>query len=310
MMSWKAYYNLARVGCSWAKSVCHGRFLPQGKPYAASIEPANYCNLHCRQCPTGMGQVSKKARLLELDSFRQFIDALSPELMWLNLYFQGEPLLNPALPEMVAYATQKGVRTSLSTNGMLLSDDLCRQLKAAGLHRLIVGIDGADAQTYSQYRAGGDFDRVVSGTQAAVRAGLKVTVQCLLLSNTVGQKAAMRRLCRKFRLGRLVFKRAQFYNEELMPPDGPDSRYRHTADGRYAPKKPLRQRCWRLFSTPGINTEGDVLACCFDKWHRHRFGNLLKQDFDAIWQGQARREFGQTVFGRRQEIGICTNCTE
>ncbi|MBO4370080.1 MAG: radical SAM protein [Paludibacteraceae bacterium] len=304
------YRNLLKIGISWGLSLFHKRFTPMGKPYAASIEPANYCNLRCPQCPTGLRQIEKTAQWLSLSDFERYIEALLPELMWLNLYLQGEPLLNPKLPDMVAYATKRGVKVSVSTNGTLLTPALCLALKQAGLHELIVGIDGADASTYSTYRVGADFEQVVANTKEAVACGLNVKIQCLLLAGTVTQKQAVRQLTKQIGAGKPVFKRAQFYTDHLMPPDGRDSRYRHTENGTFVPKKRLRQSCWRLFGTAVISTNGDVLACCFDKWHRHCFGNLKHQSFDAIWQGQARRSFGQSVFGRRQDIGICNNCTE
>ena len=39
--------------------------------------------------------------------FREMIDQLAPELLYLTFYFQGEPYLNPAFLDMVQYAFRK-----------------------------------------------------------------------------------------------------------------------------------------------------------------------------------------------------------
>jgi wyosine [tRNA(Phe)-imidazoG37] synthetase (radical SAM superfamily) len=48
---------------------------------------------------------------LDLLNFTQIIDKLSSNLIYLTLYFQGEPLLNPHFTEMVTSArNEKDVR--------------------------------------------------------------------------------------------------------------------------------------------------------------------------------------------------------
>lgn len=70
----------------------------------------------------------------------------------LELFNWGEPFFNRALPELIAYATQKGVvRTIISSNlSFPLSEAYIRAVVGAGLTHLAAAVDGADRQGYEQ----------------------------------------------------------------------------------------------------------------------------------------------------------------
>ena len=120
-------YLKARVGYCCSNVIRNVHL--SAKPISASIEPANYCNLSCPHCPTGRKLIDKTDKRLTLSDFKQYIDLLLPELMYLNLYFQGEPLLNKDLPEMIRYASEKGVFTCVSTNGTALTEEVVKNMK-------------------------------------------------------------------------------------------------------------------------------------------------------------------------------------
>lgn len=305
--------NVAKVIYSYtASALCH-RYIRCGQPFTASIEPANYCNLKCLQCPTGLGMTERRKKRMSVEDFRKILDALLPEVMYVNLYFQGEPLLNPDVPEMVAYATGHGVATCISTNGHFLTQEMSEKLKQAGLDRLIVSLDGADSESYSQYRQGGSFDTVINGIKNAVNAGLNVEIQCLLLSTTEGRKEEILEIGKKLGAARITFKTAQFYNQDtLMPANERYSRYKK---GTLELKRGIRNRCWRIISSLVINTEGEVVPCCYDKDCTHSYGNLLeaggtKEALCGMLCSQRAIDFKNSVFKSRRHIPICTNCTE
>ena len=89
-------------------------------------------------------------------------------MIYLILYFQGEPYLNPRFFEMIAYAQQKKLYTITSTNGHFLDSDNARKTVESGLDRLLISIDGATQETYESYRKGGNLSRVLEGTRNLV----------------------------------------------------------------------------------------------------------------------------------------------
>ena len=169
--------------------------------------------------------------------FRKVIDQLSPELAWLNLYFQGEPYLNPQFFELVSYARTKGIYVSSSTNGHYLDKQNAEATVKSGLNRLIISVDGTDQQTYETYRIGGSFTKVVEGinnlAQARKDAGSKypkIIVQFLVLKSNQHQVGDIRQLGIEWGADKVEIKTAQFYDYEqgnaLMPAEGKYSRYR------------------------------------------------------------------------------------
>ena len=302
-------HNLLRNQLSYICSKVQGKAVYRGLPYCASIEPANFCNLHCPHCPTGMGSIRKKPHLLTLADYETLLDRLSPTLLYLNLYFQGEPTLNRQLPQMVAMARQRGICTCVSTNGQTLDKAMAKALAEAGLNRLIVDLDGADEASYQAYRQGGTLHAACQAIRLAANAGLKVDAQCLLLATTQHQKKAVRRLARSLGAKRVSFKTAQLYHDTLAPDDGPNSRYIHTPQGLVR-KKPLRPYCRRLWQGIVVNTYGVALPCCFDKDESHAFGNLLHESLYAVVNSKAAVQFRESVLTHRSAIPICRNCCE
>jgi radical SAM protein with 4Fe4S-binding SPASM domain len=278
------------------------------KPISASIEPANYCNLSCPHCPTGRRLIEKTDKRLNVGDFKSYIDSLLPELIYLNLYFQGEPFLNKDLPEMIRYAADNGVFTCVSTNGNSLTENTIIKLKESGIGRLIICLDGASSESYSTYRVGGKFDRVVDAIRLSVKYKLPLEVQCLLLSTTENEVDEIKLLCKNLGVRRLVFKKAQFYDDYLVPKNPKNLRYKRNSSGKLVPKAKLKNKCWRLFSTIVIDVDGNVPACCFDKSAKYSFGNLKFASLNDVWLGSKAMKFRQTILKNRKGVDICNNC--
>ncbi len=87
--------------------------------------------------------------------------------------YYGEALLNPATPDYVRQATESGLASSLTTNGMLLHGGAARALVEGGLGLLTVSFDGARPETFEAIRCGASFERVVKNIKdvAALRRG-------------------------------------------------------------------------------------------------------------------------------------------
>ena len=76
-------------------------------PVSISFEPTTSCNLRCPECPSGLRAFTRPTGMLQKDFFRETIDQMHRDLLYLVFYFQGEPYLNPQFLEMVSYAASK-----------------------------------------------------------------------------------------------------------------------------------------------------------------------------------------------------------
>lgn len=116
---------------------------------SANFEVTNACNLSCTICPVNNGMRRPRARQ-DLATFVRFLDR-NPGLEFVLPFQWGEPLLVRELPDMIAAATERGIRTMITTNGTLLTEERGRRLLDAGLTRLTLSVDG-DPETHRRIR--------------------------------------------------------------------------------------------------------------------------------------------------------------
>lgn len=84
----------------------------------------------------------------------------------------GEPLVRAGLVGFLENLSKipRLKHLTLTTNGLLL-EELAADLHRAGVQRLNVSLDSLDARTFSEITRGGDLKKVMSGLDAAERAG-------------------------------------------------------------------------------------------------------------------------------------------
>ncbi len=72
----------------------------------------------------------------------------------------GEPLYRSDIFQLAKYATDKGLRVALATNGTLVTKEVARKIVDAGVKRVSISLDGADAETHDSFRGiPGAFER-------------------------------------------------------------------------------------------------------------------------------------------------------
>ena len=92
----------------------------------------------------------------------------------MQFYFQGEPLLNKDLPQMIREAHEAGLYTIVSTNAQALTPQMAEALVQAGLDRIIISMDGLTEETYSAYRIGGSLEQCKKAVAYLQKAKNKV----------------------------------------------------------------------------------------------------------------------------------------
>src|SRR6059058_3425040 len=162
-LTFRRAMNAAKVLSSYYISKWTKKSVQWGYPISISFEPTTSCNLRCPECPSGLRAFTRPTGMLQKDFFKETIDQLQQQLMYLVFYFQGEPYLNPDFLNMVSYASSKGIYTATSTNAHYLNDANARRTVESGLDRLIISIDGSTQETYRQYRVGGQLNKVLEG---------------------------------------------------------------------------------------------------------------------------------------------------
>ena len=154
-------WNLAAYALSRWISFVFRKPVVLNQPWAATIEPSAVCQLSCPECPVGMKEIARKNNVLSDEHFTTILHGLSKKTFWLNLYFQGEPLLDKNIIHKIREARKRRMCVVLSTNAMALDENMAQELCAVGTSKIILSLDGADETTYLKYRSGGDFQKVL-----------------------------------------------------------------------------------------------------------------------------------------------------
>ncbi|MDB5231831.1 MAG: Fe-S oxidoreductase, radical superfamily [Chitinophagaceae bacterium] len=315
-------WNAAKVYGSYQLSKLLKKPVQWGYPLSISFEPTTSCNLRCPECPSGMRAFTRPTGMLQTDFFKETIDQIHKELMYLIFYFQGEPFLNREFLDMVKYAHDKGIYTATSTNAHYLTDENARKTVESGLDRLIISIDGTTQDVYQQYRIGGKLDKVIAGARNIVKWKKKlnsktpfVFFQFLVVKPNEHQIADIKKLAKEVGVDQVRFKTAQVYDYEndphqLIPENEKYSRYKKSREGKTTIKSGLNNHCWKLWQGNVITWDGLVVPCCFDKDAMHRLGNLKNQSFKEVWNNDNYKQFRRELMTSRKNIDICANCSE
>jgi MoaA/NifB/PqqE/SkfB family radical SAM enzyme len=107
------------------------------QPVAAHLIPTRRCNLACTYCNEFDDH---SAPVITSDILRR-VDLLAALGTGIVTLSGGEPLLHPALDEIVFQIRRHGMIATLITNGYLLSVDRIQRLNRAGLDHLQISID-------------------------------------------------------------------------------------------------------------------------------------------------------------------------
>jgi radical SAM protein with 4Fe4S-binding SPASM domain len=89
----------------------------------------------------------------------------------------GEPLMRPDIFDIARYGTSRGLRMCMATNGTLITDAVCAEMKSADLKMVSLSLDGSTAAIHDDFRqCAGAFDGVVRAAETLRRNGIKFLI--------------------------------------------------------------------------------------------------------------------------------------
>lgn len=148
-----------------------------------------HCNQKCLHCYAA-GQPMGESRELTTAEWKDVLARLRAANIPQVTFTGGEPTLRGDLVELVDAA--QWFVTRLNTNGRLLTPQLCRALAEASLDSVQVTLYAADAEAHNALVGATGFDETVRGIRNAVDAGLIVSVNTPLCSLNRDYAATLR----------------------------------------------------------------------------------------------------------------------
>lgn len=150
---------------------------------AMCLHVAHTCNLNCQYCFASQGQYHGERALMSFEVGKQALDFLIAQSgSRVNLevdFFGGEPLMNwDVVKQLVEYARSvekergKNFRFTLTTNGMLIDDDVI-DFANREMSNVVLSLDGRKEihdRLRVDYAGNGSYERIVPKFQKLVEA--------------------------------------------------------------------------------------------------------------------------------------------
>ena len=279
-------------------------------PLLLFIEPSSRCNTNCLLCPTS-GLKDQPRGEMDFSLYSSVIDEIGDSLFFVCLWFYGEPTLNEDLARMVTHARDKGILTSITTNGIALDRGRVDALLDAHLDYLFVSLDGATPEVYDKYRGEGNFARVKANLEYLARAKRErgidyplVELKPIINVDTEQQMGELLVLAGDLRADRLTYQVMTYSHSSEM------ERYlpREKAFVLDYPEGPADSPCHRILSSSVVCWDGSVVPCCEDYSRTMVMGNVKEQGFRAVWRGDAYRELRESLLQGGRQDGVCATC--
>ena len=165
----------------------NGHAQGENKPRLIFWEVTKGCNLrciHCRASATELSSPNDLSTHTALGIIDQIAEAANPILVLSG----GEPLYRSDIFQLARYATDKGLRVALATNGTLVTKEVARMIVDAGVKRVSISLDGADPTTHDTFRGiPGAFEAAVQGLRNLKRLGMSVQINMTIARHNAKQ---------------------------------------------------------------------------------------------------------------------------
>jgi radical SAM protein len=146
-------------------------------PFTIAWEVTRACAFACVHCRADAIPQRDPLELTTVEGFR-LIDRLAEFGSPILIFTGGDPMMRRDLFELIAYATQKGLRCSLTPTATALPTfKRLRQAKEAGIRRIALSLDAPVPEVHDEFRkVEGSWQRTMDILHRAEEVGLSVQV--------------------------------------------------------------------------------------------------------------------------------------
>ncbi len=130
------------------------------------------CNLNCIHCRAS-ATLGPHTGELATGECKKIMDDIAAFASPTIILTGGEPLLREDIFDIIDYGNRKGLRLVIAINGTLLDEEKAKRLKAGGIRRVSLSLDGKTPETHDKFRGvEGSFASVMRATRILTDVGL------------------------------------------------------------------------------------------------------------------------------------------
>jgi MoaA/NifB/PqqE/SkfB family radical SAM enzyme len=306
---------------------------PDWEAFGGIFETTFICNFSCAHCPRKVAGLDGK-KSIDPALFKHFIH--DPHIRHITLLGLGETLLNPHFDKIAEALADRGICTTIVTNGANLTPERIASLASMNL-TMVISMDAADEAAFSQLRQKRQFENIKNNIK---RLGQEMPqVRCLF--NMVVSDANYRNISSVVDLAReLNIKQVTILNllcldnesdrhNPLLIPENERAAALEAATKRARdlripfvgkPLLPSCRPCVSPWNQMYVDMNGDVYPCCFvyripgdsfDEYFlgekipvplkAYRLGNLKTDRIEEMWEGKIIRQIRRVLLESQRD---------
>jgi radical SAM protein with 4Fe4S-binding SPASM domain len=267
-------------------------------PTRLTVEFTNACNFQCPHC--WRETMDRKVGFMEVALFKKIVEEMIPykNRTDLKIIGLGEPCLHPHFRELMGMLRQNHISPLLYTNGTLLSRFAHEEILQWNVQRLVVSIDGLDAEGFGRLRVGGNYETIRKDVQDffQVRRKLKAGSPEIEVRHVIMPEESSKQL--------LAFRRDW---KGLC--DGVKFNFVVPLTACEPAASRGKSRCRDVRREFYIECDGRAPACGYG-YSREHIGNLHEQTIKDVWMGPRKQQL--RILHQQQnleEVPRCKSCS-
>jgi hypothetical protein len=224
-----------------------------------------------------------------------------------GLFWIGEPFLNTALAEYVAYAKSVGFPyVFVTTNGRLATPDRLQPVFDAGLDSIKFSFNADSRESYRKVCGVDGFDRVLANLRAAWdyrgdNPRPKIYASTVQMPGREAEYESARAMILPYV--------DQHYPLRLYGKHGIDETAEVVeAAASERPTLASMLPCWSLFTEPHIGFDGQMSACFCDHDQRLYMGDLTRASLLEVWHSTKFVELRARHLAGDVSVTVCQGC--
>jgi len=287
-------------------------------PLHLDIELNPSCNLKCKMC-TYSAEVNKKTSKkywMIFEDYKKIIDeAVDIGVKSIQFNHINEPLMRRDIGGFIKYAKDCGiVDIMISTNGVLLTEKMIKELIESGLTRLSISIDAITVDVYNKMRKGGDYNKLVSNIENFIDTKNKMDTSLPLLKVTFVRSPLNEHEQRDF---------VDYWNKKadiiviqnINNPYDEDVGNKNEVNEYFGLKRKkigsVDKICPHPFQRMVIKSDGVALLCCNLRGVNLEIGNVINNGVYDTYNGKIAKGYRKLhSSGEYYKIDTCKKCIE
>ena len=307
-----------------------GGYVPITGPLKVSWEVTYNCNSRCMSCQRWKNPGNKN--YLSYAEGRRLLAQLA-DVNVPNISFTGgEPLLRPDIYDLIAYAKSLKMKTSLSSNGLIINEKIVKRICRSGLDILYLSLDGGSPEIHDVLRGvQGSYKRTINAIQL-IHGSKEKHKPRVFVNTTVNKKNVtdlmnIAKICKEFDVAGITIQPVHDFGDLQL---AIEDELRLNVDipvlhnqiealvkdyGKFLPvtreyldnfetyvKNPnelYKYRCVAAYLTVQINPYGEVFPCPVEF---ESMGNLREKSFKEIWYSEQANNLRKRIKGGKHPI--------